>query len=249
MGALAGQRAWITGGGSGIGAGSAIALAQSGAEVILSGRRAAPLEQIAGKIRNDGGTASVRPLDVADSSAVAKAAEDIGPVNILLANAGLNVPDRSFEKMTAQGWDKVVDVNLNGVFYAVNGVVPGMRSLGGGLCILIASWAGRYATRLTGPAYNATKRAVLALSESLNDEEGANGIRSTVIMPGEVATDILKARPVPPSQDDMDRMLQVDDLARTVRFVAEAPPHVCLNEILISPTWNRFYQGFSEARR
>lgn len=248
MGTLTGQRAWITGGGSGIGAGSAIALAQSGAEVILSGRRTEPLEKIADRIQSDGGSASVYGLDVADSTAVAQAAKDIGPVNILLANAGLNVPDRSFESVTTDGWNKVVDVNLNGVFYAVNGVLPGMRSLGGGVCILIASWAGRYATRLTGPAYNATKRAVLALSESLNDEEGANGIRSTVIMPGEVATDILKTRPVPPSQEEMDRMLQVDDLARTVQFVAEAPPHVCLNEILISPTWNRFYQGFSEVR-
>ncbi len=110
----------------------------------------------------------------------------------------------------------------------------------------MSSWAGRYATRMTGAAYNATKRAVLALSETINEEEGGRGIRSTVIMPGEVATDILKSRPVPPSQADMDRMLQSGDLARTVRFVAESPAHVCLNEILISPTWNRFYQGMKE---
>ena len=112
--------------------------------------------------------------------------------------------------------------------------------------VLVSSWAGRYATRLTGAAYNATKHAVVALSESINDEEGANGIRSTVIMPGEVATDILKSRPVPPSEAQMARMLQAEDLGATIRFVAEMPPRACINEILISPTWNRFYQGFDE---
>ena len=65
-------------------------------------------------------------------------------------------------------------------------------------------------------------------------------------MPGEVATEIMDKRPNPPSQAERDRMLQVDDLAATVRFVAEMPPHACVNEILISPTWNRFYQGFEE---
>ena len=246
MSSLTGKRAWITGGGSGIGAASARALAQAGAGVVLSGRRAEPLETVAAAIRDAGGQASVRVLDVADADAVAATADAIGPVDILLANAGLNVTARSFADISAEGWDKVVNVNLNGVFYPVRAVLPGMRALGGGLVIMISSWAGRYASRLTGPGYNATKRAVLALSESLNDEEGGNGIRSTVIMPGEVATDILKSRPVPPSEAAMGRMMQVDDLARTVQFVAEMPAHVCLNEILISPTWNRFYRGMEE---
>lgn len=248
MATLEGKRAWITGGGSGIGAAAARALADAGAEVIVSGRRAEPLEAVVAGIRASGGRADLRQLDVAEPAAVQAAAGAIGPVDILVANAGLNVPDRSFAKITAEGWDKVVGVNLNGVFYPVQAALPGMRARGGGLVVLIASWAGRYATRLTGPAYNATKRAVLAVGESLNDEEGANGIRCTVIMPGEVATDILRTRPVPPSQEQMDRMLQADDLGRTIRFVAEMPPRACLNEILISPTWNRFYQGFEEMR-
>lgn len=248
MAALTGKRAWITGGGSGIGAGAARALAEAGAEVIVSGRRAAPLDAVVTTIRDAGGQASAHPVDIADPDAVAKAASEIGPVDILIANAGTNVTDRSFAKLSAQGWDKVVGANLNGVFYPVHAVLPGMRARGGGLIVMVSSWAGRYATRLAGPVYNTTKRAVLALGESLNDEEGANGIRCTVIMPGEVATDILKTRPVPPSQAEMDRMLKVEDMARTIRFVAEMPPHVCLNEILISPTWNRFYQGFEEVR-
>ena len=186
------------------------------------------------------------PLDVANAAQVAEVCEQVGPVDILLANAGLNVPRRSLANVQSEGWDLVVDVNLNGVFYPDHAVLPGMRAAGSGLIILISSWAGRYAGKLTGAAYNATKRAVIALNETINAEEGAHGIRSTVIMPGEVATDILKSRPRPPSDEDIARMLQVDDLADTVRFVAEMPPHVCINEVLISPTWNRFYQGFDE---
>lgn len=244
MGKLTGKRVWITGGGTGIGAGSAIALARSGAEVVVSGRRLPPLQAVVATITENGGKARAVTLDVGDAGSVAAA--DIGKVDILLANAGLNVPKRALRDLSVEDWNLVVNVNLNGVFHAVHNVLPGMRAAGGGTIILIASWAGRYATRLTGASYNATKRAVLALNETINDEEGGNGIRSTVIMPGEVATDILMARPVPPTKQDMERMLQVDDLAETVRFVAEMPAHVCMNEILISPTWNRFYQGFEE---
>ena len=246
MGKLDNQRAWITGGGTGIGGAAALAFAQAGAEVFVSGRRQEPLETVVQSISRAGGKAHDVPLDVADSGAVASAAADIGQVDILLANAGLNVPNRSLGSLTSDDWDLVIDVNLNGVFYPVRAVLPGMRASGGGLVILISSWAGRYVGRLTGAAYNATKRAVIALGETINAEEGGCGIRSTIIMPGEVSTDILKTRPSPPSEKDMDRMLQVQDLADTVRFVAEMPAHVCINEILISPTWNRFYQGFDE---
>ncbi len=241
MGDLAGKTAWITGGGTGIGAAGARALAEAGCRVVISGRRAAPLEALAAEI---GAEALV--LDVADAAAVEAAAAGIGAVDILVASAGLNVPNRAMSKLDVDGWDKVVDVNLNGIFYAARAVLPGMRAQGGGVLMLVSSWAGRYATRLTGAAYNATKHAVVALSESINDEEGANGIRSTVIMPGEVATDILKSRPVPPSDAQMARMLQAEDLGATIRFVAGMPPRACINEILISPTWNRFYQGFEE---
>lgn len=246
MGRLSGKTAWITGGGTGIGAASALALAGSGASVVVSGRRTGPLDRVVEQITAAGGTATSLPLDTADAGAVAAAASQIGTVDILVASAGLNTPNRALDRISPPDWDHVVGVNLNGVFYPVQAVLPGMRARGDGLLILVSSWAGRYATALTGAAYNATKRAVIALSESINGEEGGHGIRSTAIMPGEVATDILKSRPNPPSAADQARMLQADDLGETVRFVAEMPPHVCLNEILISPTWNRFYRGFAE---
>ena len=246
MSTLQGKTAWITGGGSGIGAAAATALAAAGAEVVVSGRRQAPLDAIVAEIEAAGGKARALALDTSDAAAVRAAVEEIGTVDILVASAGLNVPTRAMDRISDDNWDHVVNVNLNGVFYAARAVLPGMRAQGDGLLILISSWAGRYATRLTGAAYNATKRGVIALSESINDEEGAHGIRSTVIMPGEVATPILQSRPSPPSQAEQDRMLQAEDLGATIRFVAEMPPRACINEVLIAPTWNRFYQGFEE---
>ena len=246
MNTLQGKTAWITGGGSGIGAAAATALAAAGAEVVVSGRRQAPLDTVVAEIEAAGGKARALALDTSDAAAVRAAVEEIGTVDILVASAGLNVPTRAMDRISDDNWDHVVNVNLNGVFYAARAVLPGMRAQGDGLLILISSWAGRYATRLTGAAYNATKRGVIALSESINDEEGAHGIRSTVIMPGEVATPILQSRPSPPSQAEQDRMLQAEDLGATIRFVAEMPPRACINEVLIAPTWNRFYQGFEE---
>lgn len=246
MGQLSGKRVWITGGGTGIGQAAAEALAAAGAHVVLSGRREAPLEALAERLRAEGGTAESLVLDVADAAAVAAAQSRVGAVDILVASAGLNLPKRSFAQIDTAGWDQIVGVNLNGIFYCVQAVLPEMRERGSGLLVLVSSWAGRYASRLTGPAYNATKRALIALGESINDEEGGHGIRASVVMPGEVATDILKSRPVPPSQAAMDRMLKPEDLGRTIQFLAEMPPHVCINEILISPTWNRFYRGLEE---
>lgn len=246
MSSVAGKRVWITGGGSGVGAGSALLLAERGAEVVVSGRRADKLDDVVAQITTKGGKASAVAVDMGDATAVEQAAAKIGQVDILLASAGLNVPNRSLDKLGTADWDTVVNVNLNGVYYPIHAVLPQMRARRDGLVMIVSSWAGRHVGRLTGAAYTATKHAVVALSETINCEEGSNGIRSTVIMPGEIATDILKARPTPPSQADMDRMLQVDDLAETVRYVAEMPAHVCVNEILLSPTWNRFYQGFAE---
>ena len=94
---------------------------------------------------------------------------------------------------------------------------------------------------MTGPAYSVAKHGLVALSESINQEECANGIRSCCICPGEVATPILDKRPVPVSDEDKAKMLQVRDLAATILFVATMPASVCVNEILISPTWNRAY--------
>jgi NADP-dependent 3-hydroxy acid dehydrogenase YdfG len=164
-------------------------------------------------------------------------------------SAGINLPKRSFRDVTREGWDQIVAINLSGMFYCVQAVLPGMRARRDGLIINISSWAGRYASTLTGPGYNATKHAVIALTESINLEECANGIRATSVLPGEAATPILEKRPVPPPPEERAKMLQPEDLGRTLAFIATLPPRACINELIISPTWNRFLLGGLEAKK
>ena len=245
---LKGRVAWITGGGSGIGLAGALELAAAGAHVVISGRTAHANELALGEIQRRG-SAEALLLDVSDKAAVAAAAADIerrhGRIDILVNSAGTNIGGgkRNLATMTLEGWDEVVAANLSGLFYCCHAVIPGMRKRRDGLIINVSSWAGRYASQLTGPAYNATKRAVIAVTESINIEECRHGIRATSILPGEVATPILEKRPVPPSPEERARMAQPEDLGATILFVASLPARTCINELIISPTWNRFYTG------
>ena len=241
-----GKVVWITGGGSGIGLAGGIALARAGAHVVISGRSVETLKKAEKEIKAAGSGESIA-LDVADQSEVAKAAAEIakrhGRVDVLINSAGINHPKRNFRNVSIDGWNQIVAVNLSGLFYCVQAVLPGMRERKEGLIINVSSWAGRYASTLTGPGYNATKHAVVALTESINMEECMHGIRATSILPGEVATPILEKRPVPPPPEERARMLQAEDLGKTILFVATLPPRACVNELIISPTWNRFYLG------
>ena len=90
---------------------------------------------------------------------------------------------------------------------------------------------------------------MMALTHSFNIEECVNGLRATALCPGEVATPILKKRPIQPSEADKARMLQEADMGRTIRFIAEMPPHVCINEMVISPVWNRTYVASEALQR
>jgi NADP-dependent 3-hydroxy acid dehydrogenase YdfG len=241
---LSGKVAWITGGGSGIGLAGAVSLAGAGVHVLMSGRTQATLASALEQAQA-AGSAEALALDVADRAAVAKAAEEIlrrhGRIDILVNSAGTNLPRRSWQNLTPEDWDRLVGTNLSGLFFCCRAVLPAMRRQQGGLIVNLSSWVARYTTTLTGPAYNATKRAVIALTEAINAEECAHGIRATSILPAEVATPIMDSRPVPPTREERERMLQPEDLGQTLLYLASLPPRVCVNELVISPTWNRFY--------
>jgi len=243
---LQGQVAWITGGGSGIGLAGALELVRAGAHVVISGRNAATNASGLAQLQALGSAQAIA-LDVSDAEAVAQVAQQIvsehGRIDILVNSAGINVPRRNLQALSTSDWDTVVDINLSGLFYCVHAVLPIMRQQGGGLIVNVSSWAGLYASKLTGAVYNTTKRAVLALTESINMEECIHGIRSTSLLPGEVATPILDKRPVPPSRETRERMVQPEDMGRAILFLAQMPARTCINELVISPTHNRFYTG------
>ena len=245
MGKLEGKVAWITGAGSGIGEATAHAIAKEGAIVALTGRRKEPLDTVAHAIEKAGGKALVEPGDVMDKAmapaVVARIIKAAGRLDVLVNNAGTNVTARTFAVLTPENLDYVIQANLNGAYYCVLAVLPQMRAQKDGVLIHTSSWAGMYVSPLSGTAYTASKHAVVAMSHSLNMEEFRNGIRSSAICPHEISTPILETRPVKVTEEERARMLQSEDMANLYVYIATQPPHVCINEVTIAPTWNRAY--------
>ncbi len=242
---LAGRVAWVTGAGSGIGEASALALAGAGATLVLTGRRTEPLDAVAAAISAAGGTAVALPGDLTRPETaggiVAETLRRFGRLDLLVNNAGLNIAARAWRDLTPGSIDTVLQGNLSAAFYCAAAALEPMRRQRDGVLIHTASWAGKYISPVSGPAYTAAKHAVVAMSQSINVEEFRDGIRSTAVLPAEVATPILDRRPVPPNADERAAMLRPEDLGALVLFIATRPSGVCLNEVTISPTMNRMY--------
>lgn len=242
---LDGQVAWVTGAGSGVGEATALALAKEGVAVALSGRRREPLEAVAARIAAEGGRALVAPGDLGRTETanaiVSAIRSEFGRLDILFNNAGSNVLERSWAKVTPADVKRVLDANLNSAFYCASAALSVMRAQKNGVLIHTASWAGRWASVVSGPAYVAAKHGVVAMSQTINMEEFMHGIRSTVLCPNEIATPILDRRPIPVPQEDRERMLQPQHMADLVLYIAKLPASICMNEVVVSPAWNRGY--------
>jgi NAD(P)-dependent dehydrogenase (short-subunit alcohol dehydrogenase family) len=233
---------WITGGASGIGRATALLLAREGARVTVSDRDEAGLQSLTA----EAGVA-IEPLDVSRSDDVESVAERVlaqGPLDALVNCAGINLPERHLDTLTVDGWDRIVGVNLSGIYYCCRAVLPHMRENGAGTIVTIASWAARNLAWFPGAAYNASKRALLALTETINGEVCGEGVRATVILPEAVDTPILGQRPggLPPAEVRA-KMLRPEDVAGAIAWTLSLPPHVCVNELQISPTSNYHYAG------
>jgi len=234
------QTALITGAGSGIGRGIARALDEIGVRVALVGRDAAKLEETRAGLKSSAGDPLLVPCDVADRNAVGAMVERVlgafGQIDILVCNAGTNVRNRSLETLTPDDWNKMIATNLTGAFNLVHHVLPSMRARGSGLVVQICSISGKRASVLGGAGYSASKFGQAALGICLGREDGPRGIRSTVIYPGEVNTPILDARPVPVGTERREAILQPDDVAAAVRFLAQLHPRANIPELIIKPT-------------
>ena len=245
MADLKGKVAWVTGAGSGIGEAAALVLAREGAVVVLSGRRREPLQAVADRIAKAGGKAKVAPGDMGDPAIPEKVASDIarqfGRLDILVNNAGGNITERRWRELTPERIKHMLDANLNSAFYCATAALAVMRPRKDGLLIHTASMAGRVIGLLSGSTYVAAKHGVVAMSHTINMEEFQNGIRSTVLCPGEVATPILDRRPTPVPAEDRARMLQPEHMADLILYIAKLPASVCINEVQLTPTWNRGY--------
>lgn len=239
MGKLDGKVAFVTGGGSGIGLGVAKLLLQEGAKVAISGRDKDKLARAAATL-NAGDRLSEYPLDVSQLEQVQSVVKQItdkhGRIDVLVNNAGTNLREREFRKLTPEGWNQLIRTNLDGAFYCIYSVLPQMLERQDGYIVNISSIAGKRASPLGGTAYSASKFGMTALGMCLGVEERDSGVRVTNIYPGEVETPILDVRPTPVSAEHRQRILQPEDVAAAVLFVITLPPRASVPELIIKPT-------------
>lgn len=238
MSRLQGKGVLVTGGGSGIGLAAARLLLDEGAKVAITGRNEAKLREAAASLAG-GDRLVTHAADLADPAQVAKLVEAVtaklGAIDILVNNAGMNLKERQFAQLTPDSWRELVAGNLDGAFHCTHAVLPQMRKRGGGLVIMVNSISGLRANPLGGIGYIAAKFGLRGLAMGVAAEEKASGIRVTSIFPGEVNTPILAVRPEAVSDERKASMLQPDDVARAVLFVATLPDHVAIPELIITP--------------
>jgi NADP-dependent 3-hydroxy acid dehydrogenase YdfG len=236
---LAGKCVLITGGGSGIGLAAARLFLLEGARVAITGRDAAKLERAASTLQAKDRLIH-RPADVSDSRQVQSLIEAVtkalGRIDILVNNAGLNIKDRKFQQLTPESWKSLVGGNLEGAFYCMKAVLPQMQERKDGLIINVNSISGKRASPLGGPAYAAAKFGLRGLAMAVAAEEKDNGIRVSSIYPGEVDTPILENRPAPLSEEHRRTILQPEDVAESILFVATLPARVAIPELVIMPS-------------
>jgi serine 3-dehydrogenase (NADP+) len=236
---ISGQVVVIVGASSGIGRAAAVLFAREGCKVIAAARREDRLQSLKEELAGEQREITVRRADASipeDMQQLAqKTLEHFGKIDVLVFATGTNIPDRAMARLTPQLWNSVVEVNLNGAFYATYAVLPSMRKAGAGHLIYVASISA-VITDVSGAAYQASKRGLLAMAHAIRLEEKQNSIRTSVICPGLVDTELLEKRPVKPAPEILAQALQPEDVAETILYVAKLPPRAAIPELHLMPT-------------
>lgn len=237
---LANKVVLVVGGGSGIGLGIARAFKEEGCKVAIAARSEDALKTAAEPV-NGGSPLSWKTCDISDREQVAAlfdwVGETLGPVDILVNSAGINIANRTFANVDPAEFDKVMAVNTTGVFNCIHAALPAMREKKEGLIVNINSVAGQHTTTLAGMPYCASKYAASSIGTYTNLEEAQNGIKVTNIYPGETNTPLVDKRPVPPPTEKRAQMLQPEDVAACVITVAKLPPRAIVPELVITPPY------------
>jgi NADP-dependent 3-hydroxy acid dehydrogenase YdfG len=233
----------ITGASSGMGEAAARRLAAEGGRVVLGARRTDRLEALAAEINQEGGEALAVTTDVSDRDQVAHlvdtAVGTYGRIDVLINNAGV-MPLSPFDRLKVDEWDQMIDVNLKGVLYGIAAALPHMKEQKSGHIINLSSVAGHKVFG-SSAVYSATKSGVRALSEGLRQEVKPYNIRTTIISPGAVKTELLDHISEPDVQQaNREYVGQVgvpaDSFARVVVFAISQPEALDINEVLFRPT-------------
>ena len=240
---IEGKIAVITGASSGLGAATARYLAARGAIVVLGARRMERIEALADELKGNGAKALAKTTDVTDRAQVKAlvdaAVETFGRVDVMLNNAGL-MQQSPLERLKVDEWDNMVDINIKGVLYGIAAALPHMQRQKAGHVINVSSVAGHKVTP-AGVVYSATKHAVRAITEGLRQEVKPWNLRTTIISPGAVATEL----PNSITEADVAKgigqfyeeyAIAPESFARAVAFAIAQPDDVDINEILFRPT-------------
>ncbi|WP_077033992.1 SDR family oxidoreductase [Pelomonas sp. KK5] len=242
--AIEGKVVVITGASSGLGEAAARALAARGAKLVLGARRLDRLEALAAEL--GGSEVLVQATDVTDAAQVQALADAalarFGRIDVMLNNAGL-MPHSPLERLKIADWDRMIDVNIKGVLYGIAAVLPAMQAQRSGHIVNVASVAG-LKVRAGATVYAATKHAVRALSEGLRLEVKPYNIRTTVISPGALDTELIEHITEPDVLEGVRKTyanaVPADTFARALIYALEQPPEVDVNEIVLRPTIQEF---------
>jgi NADP-dependent 3-hydroxy acid dehydrogenase YdfG len=233
----------ITGASSGLGEATARHLSAQGATVVLGARRTDRIEALAGELSASGGKALAIATDVTHCDQVERlvdaGAQTYGRIDVMINNAGL-MPQAPLDRLKIDEWERMIDVNIKGVLYGIAAALPHMKRQKAGHFINVSSVAGHKVGQGFA-VYAATKYAVRALSEGLRQEVKPYNIRTTVISPGAVATELPNTATDPDTADRVrkfyaDVAIPADSFARAVAFAVSQPEEVDINEILFRPT-------------
>lgn len=233
---------WVVGAGSGMGRATVLAAAASGRTIVLSGRRVDRLDDVAAETEALGGRALVLAGDIRDpdwaNGAASAVVDRLGRIDEVVAASGLNTPRRRWDDQSMNDFADVVSTNLLGTARVVDAALPALRTRGGTL-VIVSSFAAWEFSPGAGVAYSASKSALASVCRTVNVQEAEHGIRATHLCPGDVDTDFLLQRPAPPGAAARAVMLSPEDVARSVLHVLDAPPHVRIDELVISPLSQR----------
>lgn len=239
MNQLANKTMLITGASSGFGRAIALACAEAGADVALVARRRDALEELAAQIATTGRRAAVCPADIADETqiraAVEQAQAELGQIDVLVNNAGTNFPQRGIMETAPAQWAEILNVNLTSAYLFTHLLLPDMIARQAGMIINVSSIAGIHPRLRSGVAYSASKMGMDALNRITNEEGNPHRVRACLICPGDSNTPLLDKRPAPPSPEQRSQILQPEDIAQAVVFVAGLPPHVLVEQMTIRP--------------
>jgi len=233
----------ITGASSGLGEATARLLSEEGATVVLGARRGDRIQSLADELTANGGKALAIPTDVTHCDQVKRlvdaAVQKYGRIDVMINNAGL-MPHSPLERLKIDDWNRTIDVNIKGVLYGIAAALPYMKQQKAGHIINVSSVAG-HKVHAGGAVYAATKYAVRALSEGLRQEVKPYNIRTTVISPGAVATELPNSITEPDIAQNIRKFYEAyaiptDSFARSVAFAISQPEDVDVNEILFRPT-------------